>query len=173
MRHPKFETVRQRYKFACGYCGVTETTVGGELTVDHYCPRTAGGDENEDNLVYACMKCNQYKGDFWPDEEDMAQGWRVLHPLEDDLTVHLFENEHTGYLQAITETGRFHITLLRLNRPQLVKHRLIRRMQRVLSEKQHLLERQITDLRQTIAAQERYISLLQQELERLRSSIDD
>lgn len=114
MRHPKFERVRQRYQRACGYGGVPETAVGGELTIDHYQPRAAGGDEDDDNLVYACMKCNQYKGEFWPTSDDVVQGRRVLHPLLDDLPIHLTENDkQTGYLEAFTETGRFHIALLR------------------------------------------------------------
>jgi hypothetical protein len=29
MRHPLFEAVRERYHRRCGYCGVTEITVGG------------------------------------------------------------------------------------------------------------------------------------------------
>lgn len=111
MRHPKFESVRQRYQYRCGYCGVSEAAVGGELTVDHYQPRGAGGGDENENLVYACVKCNQYKGEFWPDAEDLAQGRRVLHPLLDDLTVHLREDEQTGRVQALTETGRFHIAL--------------------------------------------------------------
>lgn len=168
MRHPKFESVRQRYRRACGYCGVTETAVGGELTVDHYQPRAVGGDDDDDNLVYACVKCNQYKGEFWPDSDDVAHGRRVLHPLLDDLAVHLTEDEHTGHLQPSTDIGQFHIALLRLNRPQLVEHRLTRRLQRVLTEKQHLLEQQIAELRKTIVAQEQYIAILEAQLEQLR-----
>lgn len=170
MRHPKFDSVRQRYHQRCGYCDVTETTVGGELTIDHHRPKAAGGDDEDDNLVYACIKCNQYKGDFWPDQDDVAQGRRVLHPLLDDLNAHLIENEQTGRVEARTETGRFHLTLLRLNRPQLIEHRLARRLLDVLSEKQRLLEQQNAELRKTIAAQERYIALLEEQLEQLRSS---
>lgn len=58
MSHPLFEAVQQRYRRSCGYCGVTETTAGGELTLDHYRPRSAGGSDDFDNLVYACIKCN-------------------------------------------------------------------------------------------------------------------
>ncbi len=32
------ELVRQRAHFACEFCGVTETDVGGELTIDHFQP---------------------------------------------------------------------------------------------------------------------------------------
>ena len=167
MSHPKLASVRQRYHHACGYCGVTETTVGSELTIDHYRPRKAGGGEDENNLVYACVKCNQYKGEFWPDDEDLALGRRVLHPVFDDLTAHVSENEQTGRVDALSETGRFHIALLRLNRPQLIEHRLVHRIQTLLREKQLLLERQNEELRKTIEAQERYIALLEAQLKEL------
>jgi hypothetical protein len=170
MRHPEFEAVRRRYQRTCGYCGVTETAACSELTVDHYRPRAACGGDGDDNLVYACVKCNQYKGEFWPNAEDMVQGRRVLHPLLDVLHAHLVEDEQAGHVQALTETGRFHIALLRLNRPQLVEHRLARRLQRVLTEKQQLIEQQIAELRKTIAAQQRYIAVLEAQLERWPSS---
>lgn len=80
MAHAKHAQVRQRYEFRCGYCGVSEVDTGGELTVDHYHPVAAGGDDTDDNLVYACFKCNQYKGDYHPTEEDLARQLRVLHP---------------------------------------------------------------------------------------------
>ena len=47
MQHPELERVRQLYEFACGYCTVTEITTGGELTVDHYQPRAAGGSDDK------------------------------------------------------------------------------------------------------------------------------
>jgi hypothetical protein len=166
MPHPDIESIRRRYQYACGYCGVTEVDVGGELTIDHYRPRSAGGDDDEANLVYACARCNQYKGNFWPDPGCMARQQRVLHPLLDDLPVHLVEDEQTGRLKALTETGRFHIALLRLNRPQLIAHRLARKLLSVLDEKQRLLEQQNVDLRRMIEAQENYIALLESLLEK-------
>jgi len=56
MRHSLFEAVRDRFQQSCGYCGVTEITVGGKLTIDHYRPRAAGGSDDQDNLVYACVR---------------------------------------------------------------------------------------------------------------------
>ena len=160
MRYPLFEAVRERFQRACGYCGVTEITVGGELTLDHYRPRAAGGSDDWDNLVYACVRCNQYKGDFWPDSTDLADARRILHPGVDDIAGHVVTDENTGYLHGLTPTGVFHIALLRLNRSQLVTHRLAQRLQRVFEEKIHLLEQQNAELQKTIAAQERYLALL-------------
>jgi hypothetical protein len=160
MSHPLFEAVRQRYRRPCGYCGVTEIAVGSELTLDHYRPRAAGGSDELDNLVYACIKCNQYKSDYWPDDADLAQGRRLLHPGIDDASPHLIKDETTGRLHGLTPTGVFQITVLRLNRPQLVAHRLARRLQKILEEKVRLLEQQNAELERTIEAQERYLDVL-------------
>lgn len=160
MPHPLYETVRERFRYACGYCGVTEITVGGELTLDHYRPQAAGGADSLENLVYACIRCNQYKGDFWPDADDLTLGRRVLHPGVDDVSAHLIEDKATGQLRGLTQTGAFHIALLRLNRSQLISHRLARHLLLILSEKVHLLEQQNVELEKTIAAQERYLELL-------------
>ena len=169
MPTPKL-TVRESYQYRCGYCGVSEAHAGGELTIDHFQPRSAGGGENEENLVYACIKCNQYKGEFWPTEADLERDRRVLHPFLDDLSEHIVEHEQTAHLHALTNTGAFHITLLRLNRPQLVEHRLIRRIEIILREKYRLLEKQNIELQKTIEAQTQYIQMLEAQLDDLRRS---
>jgi hypothetical protein len=155
--HPRHEAIRLRYGLRCGYCGVAEVDAGGELTVDHYHPSAAGGDDSDENLIYACNRCNLYKGDFWPTPEDLAHGRRVLHPLQDNLNQHLRLQEQTGELESLTDTGRFHIVLLHLNRPALVAYRLRRRLARLLAAKQRYLEAENQQLRRLLAAQERYI----------------
>ena len=97
---------------------------------------------------------------FWPDDVHLNQGRRLLHPGSDDLSLHLVEDEAIGHLQGLTPTGAFHITVLRLNRPQLVAHRLARRLQKILQEKIRLLEQQNAQLERTILAQERYLDVL-------------
>ena len=161
MAHADHERVRQRYGRRCGYCGVSEVDTGSTLTVDHYQPLAAGGSEERDNLVYACFKCNQYKGDFSLNAEDMVAERRVLHPLYDDLAVHIRQNQHSGELQPLSETGRFHIDLLQLNRPALVEYRLRRLLSFAVAKKQQLLEAENAQLRAIIAAQEIYIARLQ------------
>lgn len=160
MAHPKHREVRQRYQQCCGYCGVSETDAGGELTVDHYRPVTAGGEDGEDNLVYACFRCNTYKGDFFPSPEDVRHGRRILHPLLDPLALHLLEQRHTGLLEPLTDSGRFHLALLRLNRPQLVAYRLQRRLIQLLSETQQLLKEENEGLRRRITLLENYLQQL-------------
>jgi hypothetical protein len=130
---------------------------GGELTVDHYRPTSAGINEIDENLVYACIRCNQFKGDFFPNTDDLERGRRILHPLNDDIFNHMRENLQMGHVEALSETGHFHIFLLQLNRPALVEHRLRRRLALLLEEKHKLLEEEIVQLRKTIDAQEIYI----------------
>ena len=43
---------RQRFDRRCGYCGVHETETGSELEIDHFQPRSKGGEDDPDNLVY-------------------------------------------------------------------------------------------------------------------------
>ena len=40
----------------CSYCGS-----GAELTLDHLFPKSRGGSDSGDNLVYCCQKCNSSK----------------------------------------------------------------------------------------------------------------
>lgn len=159
MAHPKHLTVRQRYKFRCGYCGVSETDTGGQLTVDHFRPLSKGGSDDDDNLVYSCHRCNLYKGDFLPNADDKQNGRRVLHPLLDDRDVHLRQNGETGRLEPLTDTGRFHIALLQLNRPELVRHRL---RERVWRKRMQAAEDELGMLTATVTALELHVARLKQ-----------
>lgn len=162
MAHSKHQEVRQRYDFCCGYCGVSEVDSGGELTVDHHQPISAGGGDEDENLVYACIRCNLYKGDFFPDADDAANGRRVLHPLRSDIGAHIRKDEATQRLEPLTETGRFHIALLHLNRPLLVEHRLRRRLADLLASERDLTRDENTRLHHRVSVLEAYIHLLHQ-----------
>ena len=160
--HPKHDEVRGRYSGCCGYCSVSEEDAGGEFTVDHFIPISDAGDDSDQNLVYCCFRCNLYKSSFSPTDDDHAAGHVVLHPTRDDPTKHLRLDESTGLLEALTETGHFHITLLHLNRPALVAHRLRRRRASLREARQQLLEAENSELRAIIAAQREYISRIRQ-----------
>jgi len=160
MPHPRHEPVRRTFDGRCGYCGVDETAAGAELTVDHYRPRSEGGTDDADNLVYACPKCNQYKGDYWPSPEEEAAGYYVLHPLRHDRPLHWRENEITGSVEPLTPTGAFNIELLHLNRPPLVAHRLALRAADILRKRIRLLQEQVEQRDQAIQLLQEYIGLL-------------
>ncbi len=160
MPHPLHEQVRRAFNYRCGYCGVTEAAAGGQLTVDHYHPRSAGGADDLGNLVYACHRCNQYKGDYWPTPERFAAGLFVLHPHLHDLSLHLSENEWSGELEPLTPTGVFHLRLMQLNRPELIAHRLERRAVVVLRQQSFRLQERLAQREQTIQALQKYLGLL-------------
>lgn len=50
----------ERDGFRCQYCGGTPPTV--ILQIDHIHPVSKGGDNDEENLVTSCMRCNAGKG---------------------------------------------------------------------------------------------------------------
>lgn len=146
------EQVRQRAQCACEFCGVTEIDVGGMLTIDHFQPRTKAGSDTLENLVYACIACNQYKQDYWPRTEIAPILW---NPRQESARQHFVEQED-GQLTALTPTGVFTIKRLRLNRSQLIAarqrrqrqlqvERLLRRYQE-LTTLQSQINIQLTDL---------------------------
>ncbi len=51
----------------CAYCGRGDLP----LTIDHVIPKSKGGDESWENLVAACLPCNNKKGDRTPEEANM------------------------------------------------------------------------------------------------------
>lgn len=128
------DRVRQRANFACEFCGVSETDAGGQLTVDHFCPQSRGGDDGLDNLIYCCVRCNQYKSDYWPAHLDAPVLW---NPRREPFTQHFIELDD-GMLAALTTIGAFTLRRLRLNRPALVAHR---QRQRQEAEATRLLTR--------------------------------
>lgn len=54
------QSVFSRDHFKCAYCGKVFGVKS--LTIDHIVPRSKGGKTSWDNVITACMKCNQKKG---------------------------------------------------------------------------------------------------------------
>lgn len=145
MRKRTRDALRARYQYRCGYCGVEETDVGAELTIDHFQPSSRNGSDELDNLVYCCNACNQFKGDYWQPESVE----RVLHPLRDPLAEHIAELKN-GQLQALTETGRFHCAHLHLNRPALIANRKRKRRDKETQAEQQAIFQTIQQLTREI-----------------------
>lgn len=161
MAHPRHELVRSRYGGCCGYCGVSEVDAAGELTVDHFIPSSAAGDDSDDNLVYCCSRCNLYKADFLPDARQTAQGLQLLYPLRDRTDTHFRLDERTGLLVPYTERGRLHIAVLHLNRSALVAHRLRQLVVRALERNLQIAEDELAALQSEIALLRQQVHALQ------------
>lgn len=160
--------VRRRAHFACEYCGVSEVDVGGELTIDHYHPLSKGGDDSPDNLVYCCVRCNQHKGDYWPEHPGDPPLW---NPRRESFSLHLAIITD-GSLLPLTDTGSFTLRRLNLNRPQLIarRRRAIRIIEerRLLERQRELIETRIRELSSRTELNEEQRGLLQELLDLLR-----
>jgi hypothetical protein len=136
------QQVRQRATFACEYCGASETNVGGELTIDHYQPISKGGGDQIDNLIYACSRCNEYKGDYYPLLPSQIFLW---NPRNESASHHfLLLADYSLY--PITRIGEFTITHLHLNRPALIAHRRSRQSENLIER----LADQLTTITSTL-----------------------
>lgn len=67
-----------RDQFTCQYCGRKRQKL--ELTLDHVIPAVQGGAKNWENIVTACIQCNQRKGGRTPQEAGMALVAKPLVP---------------------------------------------------------------------------------------------
>ena len=61
--------ILERDRYRCQYCA--EHKHAKDLTLDHILPRAQGGESTPANLVTACVKCNQRKGNRTPEQARM------------------------------------------------------------------------------------------------------
>ena len=62
------KNILRRDGYKCQYCSRGDVT----LTIDHIVPKSKGGDDTWENLVAACVNCNNKKGDHTPEESKMT-----------------------------------------------------------------------------------------------------
>jgi 5-methylcytosine-specific restriction endonuclease McrA len=70
------KNIIKRDNHQCQYCGTRSAT----MTVDHVVPKTRGGEDSWENLVAACVQCNNSKGNMTPDEALMPLRRRPKKP---------------------------------------------------------------------------------------------
>lgn len=61
---PTRTLILKRDKHTCQYCGYT----GDKLTIDHLLPKSRGGEDTYQNLIAACLDCNNCKDNRTPEE---------------------------------------------------------------------------------------------------------
>ena len=105
---------------------MSEPFAGGEenFELDHFRPKKRFPDLWNDfyNLYYSCHPCNFTKLDHWPAEELQSRGVMLVDLCKDEFATH-FSAEPSGELIGLTESGKYTIHLLRLNRRHLVRLR--------------------------------------------------
>jgi 5-methylcytosine-specific restriction endonuclease McrA len=82
------KNILRRDNFRCAYCLKTTPP----LTIDHIQPRSRQGGDTWDNLVCACVRCNNRKGNRTPEEANMK------------LKVKPFRPNHVTFIQNVVGT---------------------------------------------------------------------
>ena len=67
--------VLRRDSHRCQYCGSRD-----RLTLDHVLPKSRGGPDAWENLVAACVPCNNRKGNKTPEEAEMPLRRKPFRP---------------------------------------------------------------------------------------------
>lgn len=70
------KNILRRDGHRCQYCGRKDVS----LTVDHIIPKARGGTDSWENLVCACVRCNNFKGDRTPSDSRLQLERKPFRP---------------------------------------------------------------------------------------------
>lgn len=111
-------TLRQRVAaragYCCEYCQLPEHGTSLPFQLDHVIAEKHEGETSLENLAYACLHCNSFKGPSiagWDRQSDQVV--RLFDPRRDLWSDH-FEWDG-ALLSARTAVGRVTIAVLRIN----------------------------------------------------------
>jgi hypothetical protein len=120
--------VRNDFQQTCAYCLVHELLAAGEenFELDHFKPASKCKALRDDfyNLYYSCHPCNHIKRAKWPDDRLIDKGVGFVDLCKDDFENH-FRELADGCWEGLTESARYTIDALRLNRRHLKQIRLL------------------------------------------------
>jgi hypothetical protein len=116
--------IRARFADCCAYCRTTEALSVSIFEFEHIIPRAAGGTTVYENLCFSCPTCNRWKSDRTTALDTATQqGVALFHPQQEFWTDHFTWSDDATTIIGRTPVGRATISLLRMNRPQLVRAR--------------------------------------------------
>jgi hypothetical protein len=117
--------VARRAGNRCEYCLIHENDAGFPHQVDHVVSRKHGGTSAFNNLAYACILCNRYKGsDVASINPKTGEAVRLFHPRQDRWTDHF--RLDADFIEPLTDAGSATVRLLRLNAAErLAERRLL------------------------------------------------
>ncbi|RUT02572.1 HNH endonuclease [Dulcicalothrix desertica PCC 7102] len=116
--------VRAKFCDCCAYCRTAEFLIATTFEFEHIRPRSAGGETNFNNICLACPSCNRYKASRQTGLDiEQGQEAALFHPQQQLWEEHFAWNEDCTEIIGITEIGRATISVLKMNRPQLIRIR--------------------------------------------------
>jgi hypothetical protein len=106
--------VADRAARRCEYCLLHESDSFTPHQIDHIISRKHGGDSSPDNLAFACIRCNAWKGsDIASLGFEPGRIASLFHPRQDRWSEH-FRIE-AGEIIPLTDKGAATVRLLKLN----------------------------------------------------------
>ena len=118
--------LRERANGLCEYCLSPESYSSSPFVGEHIIPIAKDGDDQLENLAFACAGCNNFKYDCVEAYDSVSGTWVPLfHPRQDVWSEHFRWNTNCTQMIGISPTGRATIQRLKLNRPQVTNLRKI------------------------------------------------
>ena len=114
-------SVAERAARKCEYCRIHESDVAFSHEVDHIVSRQHGGETVVENLAYACMICNRFKGTNIASVDAMGRIVPLFNPRVDRWAEHFRLAD--AVIQPLTPRGEVTVTLLRMNMAERVIER--------------------------------------------------
>ena len=108
------DEIARRANYCCEYCLIHVDDAGFPHQVDHILSRKHGGRSVYENIAYACVMCNRYKGsDVAGIDFLTGNAARLFNPRLDRWSDHF---RLTGdHIEPLSEIGRVTERVLRLN----------------------------------------------------------
>lgn len=114
--------ISQRAGERCEYCLIHQDDAAFPHQVDHILSRKHGGSSTRDNLAYACIICNRYKGsDVASIEPQSGDVVRLFDPRRDRWAEHF--RLDGARIEPVTKVGATTVRLLRMNAPERILER--------------------------------------------------
>lgn len=113
----------KRAQGRCEYCHLPQESAWAPYEIDHVIAQKHGGKTTTENLAFACVPCNSYKGsDLTSVDSQTGKVARLfnprLQPWDRHFRLHVDEE-----IMPRTAAGRTTVRLLRLNDPARVQQR--------------------------------------------------
>jgi hypothetical protein len=114
--------VAQRAAYRCEYCLLHEDDSYSPHQIDHIISRKHGGSSASDNLAYACLRCNTWKGsDVGSLDFETGAFLSFFHPRRQRWDDHFVLRG--AVIEPLTAEGKVTARLLKLNLDKRVVER--------------------------------------------------
>src|SRR5882672_772388 len=116
------QLVEARAGSACEYCRLLQAATGVTFHIEHFLPRSRGGQTVMNNLALSCPGCNLAKAEATTGEDESGRTQPLFNPRDYEPSLlgwHLhFALEHeSGLVVPRTPIGEATVSILKMNDP--------------------------------------------------------